>query len=350
VAEDLTNHTQAQIVISGRTPDRAERFRECPNSRVDYLVLDLADRQSLQTAIAAVDLVIHCAGPFRYRDASVLETCIELGVNYLDVSDDRVFTTTALAYRTKAQAAEVTAVINSGVFPGISNSMVRQGVERLDTAERIHLSYAVAGSGGAGASVMRTTFLNLQHPFPAWIDGQWKVVNPYTERETIEFPPPFKRVGVYWFDMPEGMTLVDSFSARTVTTKFGISPAFYNRLTWIAAHWLPAKLLQQPRAIEFLARVSDRMTAISDRFTGTGVAVRSEIGGQLDGRLVRYCSTLVHPDAAIATGCGTGSIAQSILSGQISKPGVWTPEQVLPTHLFEAAMQSRGINIHQCWL
>jgi saccharopine dehydrogenase-like NADP-dependent oxidoreductase len=60
-------------------------------------------------------------------------------------------------------------------------------------------------------TVMRTTFLGLQEPFEAWIDHQWQSVKPYSDRETVQFPEPYGKAGVYWFDMPEAFTLVDSF-------------------------------------------------------------------------------------------------------------------------------------------
>jgi len=47
--------------------------------------LDLADKKGLLNAITNSNLVIHCAGPFHYRDTRVLKTCIEQGANYLDV-------------------------------------------------------------------------------------------------------------------------------------------------------------------------------------------------------------------------------------------------------------------------
>ncbi|MGL5807376.1 MAG: saccharopine dehydrogenase family protein, partial [Xenococcaceae cyanobacterium] len=200
VAADLTKHIDTQIVLSGRTSDSIAHLKQNIDPRLEYQVLELADRSSLTEAIAAVDLVVHCAGPFRCRDTNVLKICIEQGVHYVDVSDDLDFTKTALSDRAEAEAAGITAIVNTGVFPGISNSMARLGVEKLDVAEQIHFRYAVAGSGGAGVTAMRTTFLGLQHPFNAWIDGKWQQVKPYSERETVEFPPPFGKVGVYWFD------------------------------------------------------------------------------------------------------------------------------------------------------
>lgn len=350
VAQDLVSHTQAQITITSRKPAAGVALSKQLGPQVEFLKLDLADTVALKAAIAASNLVIHCAGPFHYRDTSVLKICIEHGVNYLDVSDHRSFTRKALDCNFAAQAAGVTAIVNTGIFPGISNSMVRQGVEQLDQLERIHLSYLVSGSGGAGVTVMRTTFLGLQQPFQAWIDGQWQSVKPYSDRETVEFPSPYGRSHVYWFDMPEAFTLPDTFPVKTVVTKFGSVPDFYNHLTWIAAHWFPKQLMQQRGSIEFLAHVSHLMTDVTNRFSGIGVAIRSEVTGEKSGQFAGYCSTLVHENTAIASACGTGSIAQLLLDGKLKKPGVWPVEQALPTDLFEETMQDRGIKFQQEWL
>jgi saccharopine dehydrogenase-like NADP-dependent oxidoreductase len=347
VAQDLVAHTQSQVTVTGRQTTPEVVAKQEAESRVQFLALDLAEQERLEKAIASHNLVIHCAGPFLYRDASVLKTCIEQGVNYLDVSDNRAFTRKALALRDAAAEKGVTAIINTGIFPGISNSMVRHDVEQLDQAERIHLSYVVAGSGGAGVTVMRTTFLGLQQPFEAWIDNHWQIVKPYSDRETIKFPAPYTKAGVYWFDMPEAFTLVDSFPAvKTVITKFGSVPDFYNHLTWIAAHIFPSSWLKNPNGIEFLSHVSHRMTAVTDRFSGIGVAIRSEVKGQKDGKSTSVCSTLVHENTAVAAGAGTGSLAELMLIGKLNKPGVWPVEQALSTELFEQTMQSRGLKFY----
>jgi saccharopine dehydrogenase-like NADP-dependent oxidoreductase len=309
VAADLLTHTQAQLILTRRTPQTTVADQD----RVQYLSLDLADEAALSATVAASQLVIHCAGPFRYRDTRVLKTCIEHGVNYVDVSDDRSFTQKALQLRAAAQTAGITAVVNTGVFPGISNSMVRLGVEQLDVAEKIHLSYVVVGSGGAGVTVMRTTFLGLQNPFQVWINGQWQTVKPYTGRETVEFPEPYGRSAVYWFDMPEAYTLPEAFPVQTVITKFGSIPDLYNHLTWMAARF-PAQLMRQPETIEFLAKVSHRMTSVTDRMTGIGVAMRAEVRGQKQGQPACYYSTFAHPNTAIAAGHGTGSVAHTVVS------------------------------------
>jgi saccharopine dehydrogenase-like NADP-dependent oxidoreductase len=349
VADDLLEHTNAEIVVTGTRPFPNSPDTHDSNPRKLYQQLTLDNAEVLNEAIAAADLVVHCAGPFRYRDGSVLKTCIAHGVPYLDVSDDRSFTRRALALNEQANAAGVTAIINTGVFPGISNSMVRQAVEQLDTADEIHLSYVVAGSGGAGVTVMRTTFLGLQNPFEVWVNGQWKTVKPYTGRETINFPAPIGRTGVYWFDMPEAFTLAETFPVKTVAVKFGSTPDFYNVLTGMVAGLAPASLMRQEKFIEFFSHVSYKMTAVTNRWSGIGIGMNAKVVGVKDGHPATYSSLFVHDSTAKAIGSGTGSLAEQVLDGKIQKPGVWPVEQALSTPLFEEAMQSRGIKIQQGW-
>ncbi len=346
VAADLIAHTDVQITIAGRNLVTGTQISAQLGDRVQFVATDLSNISGIKDAVSRADLVIHCAGPFHYRDASVLKLCIDQGISYVDVSDHPSFTRKALAYKEEAQAAGVTAIINTGIFPGISNSMVRRDVEALDRADKIHLSYVVAGSGGAGVTVMRTTFLGLQRPFEAWIDGDWKTVKPYSDREVVEFPQ-YGKVGVYWFDMPEAFTLPETFPVKTVVTKFATIPQFYNYLTWSVARWWHPRILRTKAVIEFLSHVSHTMTDVTDRFSGIGVAIRSEVSGEKDGRSMKCISTMIHSDTAISAGVGTGTVAEMILSGALKKPGVWAIEQALPTELFDRAMQNRGIEIQQ---
>jgi saccharopine dehydrogenase-like NADP-dependent oxidoreductase len=340
VARDLVTHTDVEAIATSR------RVPAVTQPKTTFLQLDLEDREALRRAIANCQLVVHCAGPFHHRDGRVLKTCIEEGTNYIDVSDHRSFFKKVISYRDEAIASGITAILNTGIFPGISNSMVRQGVEQLDSAETIHLSYVVAGSGGAGVTVMRTTFLGLRQAFEVWLDGKWQQVLPYTQRETIEFPKPYGKTGVYWFDMPEAYTFVESFpGVKNIITKFGSVPDFYNHLTWITAHIFPASWVVSPRGIEFFSHISYKMTNVTDKFSGIGVAIRSETTGVKKGKPAKFCSTLVHDNTAVIAGIGTGTIAQLLLEGRLHKPGIWSVEQALSTSLFEEVMARRSVAI-----
>ena len=340
VAADVLTYTAAQVTVTGRQAAASFTLKNSQN----YQALNLDDEPAVEKAIAQHDLTIHCAGPFRSRNHHVLLSCIAQGKPYLDVADSPDYVNQAFKYKEKAQAAGVTAITATGVFPGISGSMVRQGVEQLDKAEKAHMSYLVAGSGGAGVTVMRTTFIELQTPFMSKIEGQWKTIAPYSEREVIDFPR-FGKGGVYWFNTIEAMSLADTFpQLKTIVTKFGSVPDYYNRLTWLMAR-APGNLLKNNRVIEALSRISYRMTEFTDPYTGVGIAMRIEIGGEKDGKPATYISTIEHEDTAYCAACGTGAIAQLILNGTLNKPGVWPVEQSLPTDLFVETLEQRQLEI-----
>ena len=348
IAQDILAYTNAQIIVTGRSQNHDHKS-SLMSSRIKYISLHLDEQEKLRNQIKTCALVIHCAGPFHYRDGRVLKMCIEEGINYLDVSDHRSFYQRVKPDHQQAQSAGITAILNTGVFPGISNSMARQGIERLDEAETIQLNYVVAGSGGAGLTVMRTTFLGIKNPFLALINGTWTKVKPYTDREIINFPQPYGKTGVYWFDVAETYSLTESFPVKTVITKFASVPEIYNYLTWLTANWFPRDWLNNPQTIEFLSDVSYKMTLISDRFSGIGIAIQVEVKGKKAGKSVTYSGKMSHKNTAVAAGCGTGSIAQLILEGKLEKPGIYSVEQVLPTDLFEVGMKRRGIQIFQQW-
>lgn len=336
IAKDIQKQTQAEVTITGRDVAFTGNF--------PFLSLDLNHQNQLQNIIADFDLVVHGAGPFHKRDGRVLKGCIEQGVNYIDVSDHRSFHFQVAGYHEPATQAGVTAVLHTGVFPGISNLMAREGVEALDTTESIHLNYVVAGSGGAGLTVMRTTFLGVQSPFSAWINGQWQDVLPYSEPEIINFPH-YGEAGVYWFDVAETYTLAQSFPVATVVTKFGSIPNFYNDLTGIVAQRVPKSVLQNPMVIEGLSKMGLAMARVTDIWSGVGIAVSVDVKGHRDGNQHHYRLQFYHEHTAIAAGMGAGSIAQLLLNQDLVQPGVWSVEQAVTIPLFRQMMEQRGIKI-----
>ncbi len=345
VAVDILQHTAAQVTLAGR------RQRPMLPAGTRYRQIDVT--AEIEAQLTDFDLVVHCAGPFRRRDHRVLEACIAQQTPYVDVADSPDYVEAALGYADQAVANGVTCVLSTGVFPGISNSLVRQGIEQFDgaQADTVHLSYLVAGSGGGGLTVMRTTFVELQTPFLAKVEGDWQEIAPYCDREVLPFPDPYNvGAGVYWYNTVEAMVLPRSFpQLRTCITKFGSLPDYYNRLTQLMTR-LPSGWLQHPATLEFLAQVSYRMTQITDRFTGQAIALRLEIQGTKDRKPATYLATFTHPDTAKVAGIGTGSIVEKILNRELYRPGIYTVEQVLDTALFRQLCNQRQLTVQEQFL
>lgn len=139
---------------------RRPELRDCP-----WIGCDARDAHSLDKALSSsgVDLVVHAAGPFQGDAAcSPLEAAIRHGVPYMDVCDDATYAQRAKRLEPAARAAGVPALSTAGIFPGLSNVMAADMVTRHAGGRapaRVLYSYYTAGTGGAGPTILETTFL-----------------------------------------------------------------------------------------------------------------------------------------------------------------------------------------------
>jgi len=176
----------SKLILGSRTvqsfKNAIERRPELAN--ISHVVLDVNQASTVEKAIEGADLVVHTAGPFQRRGkCAVLEAAIKKKVPYLDVCDDTAYSKEAKKLHVKAIEAGVPAIITGGIYPGLSNVMAahmiatanetndsgeRGGSDPKATPSRVLYSYFTAGSGGAGPTILETTFLLAGEPVVAY--------------------------------------------------------------------------------------------------------------------------------------------------------------------------------------
>ncbi|WP_417657431.1 saccharopine dehydrogenase family protein [Pseudidiomarina aestuarii] len=75
-----------QPVLAGRNRAAIEALAE--QHQLPACVVDLADTAGLQKALADVDLVVHCAGPFDVTAKPMIEACLQTKTHYLDITGE----------------------------------------------------------------------------------------------------------------------------------------------------------------------------------------------------------------------------------------------------------------------
>ena len=189
--------TPLALTLAGRdaTHFQAVTAAEPALRNASFVACDVEDRASLAAALRGADLVVHAAGPFqRQPRCAVLEAAVAARVPYLDVCDDTEYAQRAKAMQGAAAAAGIRAVTCGGMFPGVSNVMAAQLV-RLNTADgdtplppkRVLYSYFTAGSGGAGTTILATSFLLCGEEVTAYKDGAPIRVPPVSGRRVVDF-------------------------------------------------------------------------------------------------------------------------------------------------------------------
>lgn len=342
VAERLLAYDpELRITITGRDAARGQRMAQCLGERVGFVSVELGDASGLQQAISGAALVLHTAGPFQGTEPTVLSAAIACGVPYLDIADDLVFARKARALSAQAAAQGVAALVNGGVFPGMSNVMAGLLAEQAP-AEKIAFSYFIAGSGGSGPAVMASTFILGTTPATEFVNGQRVERTAFTGGRTVSFLAPIGARSVYYLELPEVTSCFETYRIPSVVARFGTSPGLWNRATrlvcWLFRPWLG----NRKRVASFVALLLPLIRLV-DRWVGAAIGMEVEAVDQSGkSKRLRY----VHTDTLASIAAAVTAQADELLRGRIAS-GVHWPEEAItdkPRHL-ELAAQG-GLLIH----
>ena len=87
IAEHVCALSDAKVAIAGRNAAKGGPFAASLNA--DFRRCDANDATSLRNTVEDAWLVINASGPFKARDYSIPQACIDAGCHYIDIADGR---------------------------------------------------------------------------------------------------------------------------------------------------------------------------------------------------------------------------------------------------------------------
>lgn len=134
MARDLAQDAEFSVTIVDRSAEALARAKALDPDRIKTAVLDLSDLDAVKAAIAPCDIVLGAAASHLGYD--LLRTVIEAGKNYADIS---FMPEDAMDHDELAKAKGVTAVVDCGVAPGMSNLLCGRAVAALDECDELEI-------------------------------------------------------------------------------------------------------------------------------------------------------------------------------------------------------------------
>lgn len=208
VVRDLgARESITELVVADVAVDGAHALAGELGPKVRVLPVDLSDRGPLIDELHGAALLMNCTSHVLFDD--VFDLALAAKVNYADLisepSDEQ---------RDAAVDAGITAVSGLGISPGVTQVLVRQAVDELDSVDEVHVSgvswRTIAPSRGGLETVLwelaentptRQYFQNGRFRGASYLDGsRW-----------VEFLEPVGRHRVYYVPHPETTSLVRSF-------------------------------------------------------------------------------------------------------------------------------------------
>ncbi|MHA7879019.1 MAG: saccharopine dehydrogenase family protein [Saccharospirillum sp.] len=141
-----------QPVLAGRNAGKVRALAQ--ELGLEARVVDLADSQALEAALADMTLVLHCAGPFSATSAPMLEACLNTRTHYFDITGEiDVFEQAhsgAIAQRAREAGIMVCPGVGFDVVP--TDCLAAKLKAALPDATELDLAFKAGGSMSPGTA------------------------------------------------------------------------------------------------------------------------------------------------------------------------------------------------------
>ncbi len=190
------------ITLASRTVSKCEAIAASIKERTDRTIDTAAvDADNVVETVALIkkvnpDLVINVALP--YQDLSIMDACLETGVDYLDTANYEPPTEAKFeykwqwAYQDKFKDAGVMALLGSGFDPGVTNVFCAYAQKELfDEIHYIDILDCNAGDHGHPFATNFNPEINIREITQKgkyWENGEWIEIEPMSQTWDFDYP------------------------------------------------------------------------------------------------------------------------------------------------------------------
>ena len=231
-------------IVAGRNEEKTREIAE--RFGFEYRAFGLDDPSALDAALSAVEVVLHCAGPFSLTSRPMVEACIRNKKHYTDITGEIAVFEACAARDKAAQEAGVMLMPGVGFDVVPSDCLARHLKDRLPTAT--HLSLAFYGMGRLSHGTQATMTMNVGKGGAVRRDGKITPVPAAWATREIDFGEVIKTgVTIPWGDVATAWysTGIPNIEVYTVVPPSNLKMLKMSRyLGWFLATGFAQKYLQ----------------------------------------------------------------------------------------------------------
>jgi saccharopine dehydrogenase-like NADP-dependent oxidoreductase len=357
------------ILVADRDGPAAEAVAAASGGRARALRVDVARVAATARALRGAFAIVNCCQhDFNLR---VMEAALGAGAHYCDLGGLFHVTREQLGLHARFLRADRLALLGIGAAPGVVNVLARAAADEMERVDEIHVLVGGADrtpgrqAGVLGASYSIETILDeASLPAAVFSGGEFAFVEPMSDPQPVEFPPPVGLRHPARTLHSEVATLPLTYGGRgirEVSFRIAFPDALAERLRFLHALGMTSR---EPVRLRGRSAVAPRdlLGALvrrlprgapggpPDEHEVLRVVVRGARGGA-EVEEVLDCQTAGIPDWGLGvdadTGCPPSIAVQLLRAGVIDARGVLPPEQAVPAAPFFAELERRGMRIER---
>lgn len=326
--------------------------------RVQSATVDARDEDAVARLLSGHDVCLNCVT--YYLNVPVMRAALRARVPYADLGGLYHGSLQQFTLDEEFRRAGIAAVLGIGSTPGITNVIAGTLARELDSVEAIHVRVGCIDRSRSGPLPVPYALDTVLDEFAlapmVFRAGRAEPVPAMSGIETVEFPPPIGRAEAFSTLHSEVAMFPRSFpQLREASFKVAFEPDFAAKVRFLVDLGFASRNTLaggiSPR--EILLALAARQPRVESDPDDCDV-LRVEVSGTKAGKRVCRRGEMVvfpHPAWKIAagsldTGVPLSVVGQMLARRTISEPGVLCPETAVPSDLFFAELERRGMRVH----
>jgi short subunit dehydrogenase-like uncharacterized protein len=301
-------------ILAGRNGDKVKT--QADELGLAYRAFNLEDARAMDSALADVVAVLHCAGPYKYTYKPMVEGCLRAGRHYLDITGEIPVYEAIAAQDAPARAQGVMLLPGVGFDVVPTDCLALHLKQRLPSATRLTLAFHSKGPAGLPPGTQRTMIEMI--PFGNRVRHQGRLAVPERGLKTR------------WIDFGQGPVPATRFTWGDVFMAYH-STGIANIEDYLV---LPQAVQRQMAMLEYLRPLFK--LALVRNFMKRGVKAGStaaqraktstHVWGEVEDDQGRKAVSRLHgPEAGVEwTALAALAAVGQVLAGNVS-PGFQTP-------------------------
>jgi len=353
---------------------KAERLAErLKSEKVCSYRVDANKVDDITRAAKEVNVIVNATTWNARFNLNIMKAALKNGSHYQDLAS---YPPQQLELSDRWKEAGLTALIDTGVSPGVTNVLAAQAADKLDRVEeiRVRIWSAVESEEPVSLWSPETAWGDMAEEPIVYENGQYTEVPPFSGKEVYTFPDPVGPQTVYWHshEEPETLPRFIGKGVRYADFKMG-GPGFPIAKAIVEFGLLSSKSINvkgvevAPRDV-FLALVPPTPSMEKmEKMIKAGMIIKRgcyavDVKGQKEDARMRYVLYSFPPDlqelmkrmpganpTAYVTSVPASTFTIMLAKGEIETKGVIPPEGLEPKvrNAFLAELAKKGITVHE---
>jgi hypothetical protein len=304
------------VIVAGRDRGRAKYLAAELGPAHGFTHVDLTDSRTIAPAIRDASVVIHCAGPYRSGDRTVLQACLDQGCHYVDINDNRAYLATVLADHDKFASRGLFAAAGCSSLPAISGALAIHARAGLSASPQcVRVTLFIGNNNPKGAAAVTSMMMGLGRT----IHVPQGTLHGGRHPELVSLPH-FGNRTVVAFESPEYDLFPSLLGTREVRVKVGFEMALATRMMTLLAR-------AGPRWGRRTANILIRCSSLFRRVGCSGGVVQTELFDA--GGMSRRSALFGASDGQRMAALPAALVARALCESPPPRPGAGTAYELL---------------------